>query len=106
MKDINIQIEKTLESIEKIEQAPVPHFFETRLKVRMEKQLLATNNNWLIVKKPVWVMASLAIFLCINIYVLSIHSTENTFAKHQTQQPATIENFAKDYQLSSGSFQY
>lgn len=105
MKTITTQINKTLESIDNIGQAETTPFFETRLKAKMEKQLL-TNSYGLIVKKPVWAIASLAAFLCINLYVLSIKKMDTAVAKNSTGQPATIENFAADYQLSTSTSPY
>jgi len=105
MKDIQMQIEKTLESIDNIEKINAPSFFETRLIARMEKQLLPSNINWLQFNKPVWVIASLTILLLINIYLIGYSKTE-TIAKHNHLQPSNLESFANDYHLNTHSSEY
>ena len=105
MKNIQFQIEKTLESIENIEKIDAPFFFETRLMARMENQLLPSAFNLLQIKKPFWVISSLSILLSINIYLIGFNKTE-TIAKHTHQQSSTIENFANDYHLNTNSSEY
>ena len=106
MKNIETQVNKTLESIDNIGQAEASAYFETRLRARMEKRLLQTNDSWFAVKKPVWAIVCLITFLCINIYLLNNNKAINTVARYQQTQPATIENFANDYQLSTTSTSY
>lgn len=106
MGNIETQINKTLESIDNIQQAEAPHFFETRLRAKMQKQLLTANSSWFSIKKPVWAIASLIVFLCVNVLMLSYNKTETIVAKHQQEQTPTIETFANDYQLLNSSSQY
>lgn len=104
MKNVQTQIEKALESIEHIEQATVPAFFETRLKAKMQKLLVETNDNWFAVKKPIWAVAFLLVFLCINVFMLSYSNSKSLVVEQQ--QPTTIEAFANDYLLLNNSSQY
>jgi len=105
MKDIDIKINQALESIEKIEQASVPNFFEARLRAKMEQRFIADKTSWIQIKKPVWIVASLVALLLINIYLLG-SETKTSIAKKHSEEPANIESFANDYQLNSNASQY
>ena len=105
MKDIDIKIQQTLESIENIGQASVPDFFETRLRARMEKQFIAKKASWIQIQKPVWIIASLTTLLFINIYLLG-SERKNIAVKSRHEEPANIGSFANDYQLDNNTSQY
>ncbi len=105
MKSIDIKIEQALESVENIEQANAPDFFETRLRAKMEKRFLVEKTNWMRIQKPVWIMASLIALLLMNVYLLSSERKIGG-AKRNSVEPANIEGFAKDYQLNENTSQY
>lgn len=92
---IQEEVEKTLNSLEGIKRAEPRPFFYTRLQAKMEQKLRPkARPNWSV--RPVYVFATLAIVLMLNVVTIV------TFTKssHQPQQNET-DNFAKTYGLDS-----
>lgn len=92
------QIELILNSINSIEQAKMPLFFETRLKAKMQNKM-GENNNWFYIKKPAFISIVLLIMLLVNVYLLSNTSREKNISKTETTQFNSIESINNDYQL-------
>ena len=93
------KINTVIDSIDDIKQAETPPFFETRLRAKMEQQLLKQNAAWFNVKKPIYIIASLVIFSSINLYLININANKNSSNNYGKIQPSTIESFTNDYQL-------
>jgi hypothetical protein len=92
-------LNKHLEAVENIKKIETSPFFYTRLKAKMEQENETLFLNWNI--KTTWAIASLAMLVCINSYMLfnQKNEKENTaFAK------PTIENFATAYNLNITSY--
>lgn len=68
--DIQQKVDETLKALDGIEQAKPNPFFYTRLKARMERELLQPKTvlGWTF--KPIYAYASLALVLSINIFTI------------------------------------
>jgi hypothetical protein len=69
--DIDKKVEETLKSLDGVNQAEPNPFYYTRLKARMEKELLQPKSVWGWTFKPLYVYASLAIVLLINVFTIA-----------------------------------
>jgi hypothetical protein len=91
-------IEKILQSLDGIGRADVPDFFYTRLQASMENELLQEPKRPFLLR-PVFLTACLLLILTINIFTLTqINYGHSSFNK---QVPATIETFAKEYNINN-----
>lgn len=93
----NNKIEKMLQSLEGTAKAAAPDFLYTRLKARMEKELL-TESPVFFLLQPAFLTACLAIVFAFNIVTL-INSKKHS--SHNGNGEANIESFAKEYNLNS-----
>ncbi len=88
------EIERTLQSLEGIQQAKPSPFFYTRLEAQLGKKIVKkTGWQW----RPVYAYAALVLVLLLNfatIYTLTHKSTQNT---------STADSFASEYGLNSVS---
>ncbi|WP_304236660.1 hypothetical protein [Jiulongibacter sediminis] len=88
------EIEKTLQLVDKIDKAEMPPFFYTRLKARMEKEIVANPKiAWLL--KPAFVIPLLAITIAINSLTIS------TLLQNRSADPSEKEAFINEYNLSA-----
>ncbi len=87
-KNINEEIRKTLAVIDNLKQAEMPDFFYTRLKARMEHQLL-TKPKLAWVFKPVFAVPTLALVVLLNVITVSqlVQNNKNL----TTEQSLAIE---------------
>lgn len=79
-----------LKSLEGIKMAEPKDFFYTRLTSRLSNE--QTQKDWVFPLKPVWMIASLAIFLLINTFILA-----EKYDANKVENQATIESFANAY---------
>jgi hypothetical protein len=100
---MNSKIDAIIDSINKIERAQPPAFFETRLKARMKKQFEMNHFYIFSFKKPAYVVAALFVLLCTNVYLLSNKPIEKNTFEVENHQSATIDTFNSDYQLINNS---
>lgn len=100
-KDINKLIEETLESFDKIQRAEPPPFFETRLKARMEKELLGKRMSNSFIAKPVWVLTVLATLFILNITVLN--NTKYLVEELAETSVTSVQGFAQEYNLDTNT---
>jgi len=84
-----------LDSLQQIKEAETDPFFYTRLKGRMERNILAS--DWSFALKPVWLVSLLILFLFINTFFLVTEVKQN---KETSGQNTTLQNFASGYDLS------
>jgi len=61
--------EQILNSLDNIERAEIPGFFYTRLKARMENEMVSTSRNRSWVFRPVFAFAALVLVILINVSV-------------------------------------
>ncbi len=90
------RIEKIMGSLDGMQKAAAPDFFYTRLQGKMQNQ---QEDKPFFMLRPVFIMAVLSIFLIVNIYSL----LEMKMSTARSAKPATIEAFAKAYDMNSGS---
>lgn len=96
-KKIEDEIEKTWQLGENLHRAEMPAFFYTRLKARMENELISSPKTaWLL--KPAFVVPILLLVLSINVLTVS------TFIKERKGKEAAVSSqkaFQNEYQLNT-----
>lgn len=92
--------EVILKSLDGIQPAEVPPFFYTRLKARMENELVRKKAP-AIFFRPAFLTASLSLFLVVNIIFLLMSQSHS--AERSEQKPPGIESFAEAYNLNTVS---
>jgi hypothetical protein len=93
------RIERIMESLDGMQPAAVPHFFYTRLKAKMQP---AEKKNSFLLLRPAFITAALAVFLLLNVFSLfTINKMPEQNISEQYTGPASIESFAKAYNLES-----
>ena len=97
MSQDNKKIEDILNSLHNINRAEAPQFFYTRLKARMENELLQKPRPSFLLR-PAFLTASLVIIFAINIITLKQSYRHEGSEKRES---ATIENFADYYNLTT-----
>jgi len=86
-----------LDSLQKIERAKAPDFFQTRLMARLEKEVLPQQFPlWQRVLKPVPVLALLGCLVILNLYTLGDMFFNKTIPEKQEEN---IAGFASEYNL-------
>jgi hypothetical protein len=92
-KNINEEISRTLAVTDNLKQTEMPDFFYTRLKARMEHQLIAKPKlAW--VFKPIFVVPTLAMVMLLNVITVS--------QLVQNKNNLTAEQYlAKEYSLDT-----
>lgn len=98
-KNIHQQVEDTLSSIEGMKRAEPDPFFATRALSRLEKQQPEVISP---VRRPVWLVATLCLFLAANIFLLT-HETKKTTGDVQSGETSSLQGFAKEYGLTTTS---
>jgi len=89
-----------LNSLNKMERAKAPDFFQTRLMVRLDKELLPQNVPvWQRMLKPLPVLALLGCLVVLNLFTLGdIFFNKNLPAQ---KEEASMAGFMNEYNLSS-----
>ena len=100
MDGINKKIESTLNSIDGLQRAEVPAFFHSRVQARLEKKLATTQEAWIPVRRPAWVIASLVLLLTANVFLLTQPKKASVAENTETN---TIQGFANSYGLTTSS---
>jgi hypothetical protein len=95
--DLHNNIEQSLSSLDGIKRAAAPDFFYTRLQARMEKEL--TTPAWIPFGKPVWLIATLLVFLVLN--TMMIKQSRLSKTNDSVNQVSSLQSFAAEYELSS-----
>jgi hypothetical protein len=83
--DIDKKVDETLKSLAGMNQAEPNPFYYTRLKARMERELLQPKTVWGWTFKPVYVYASLAIVLLINVFTIATINNKRSQPKDYVQ---------------------
>ena len=102
-RDNNNRIERILSSVDGLEKATAPDFFYSRLTGRMQRELDEKRRPFFVLR-PAFATAALSVLLVFNIVFLTQwnkHPAQDTTI--QPAKPATIETFAKAYDLDASS---
>lgn len=91
------RIENIMQSLSGIKPAVAPDFFYTRLKGKLQMP----EEKALFVLRPAFITAMLSIFLILNLFsLLDLNKTEIKNSSGTGTNSATIESFAKAYNLT------
>lgn len=93
--------DRILNSLDGIQKARVPDFFYTRLTGRMQQEWQPERKIFFMLR-PAFVMAALSLVLILNLVSLTGLSGAHRVDKqppHEAGKPASIESFAKAYNL-------
>jgi hypothetical protein len=93
-----------MESLGGIQPAVAPDFFYTRLKGKMQP---AAEKKTIFILRPAFITTALSIFLIVNVFsLLVMNKTSKQDFSVQSNRPATIESFAKAYDLNGSESVY
>lgn len=97
----NSKIEDILNSLDGSQKIKAPDFFYTRLKARMERELLpaAAKRPWIL--RPAYAIGILLLVLGINAAVL-LRGTDNT----ETTTDDSMQTIASEYSLNDNTILY
>lgn len=91
-------VDEHLRSMQGMTETGTDEFFFTRLKARMERE--HNSAGWSLPLKPVWAVATLALLLAVNGFMLS---QQVKTKKQQAPNTASIQRFAESYDQSLSS---
>ena len=98
----NERIEKIMGSLDGVHKAEAPDFFYTRLSGKM--QINEEDRKPFFLLRPAFITTVLSVLLIINVIsLLKIDKTAEQYSTAKADKPATIESFAKAYNLNTGS---
>ena len=90
-----------MESLRGIQPAAAPDFFYARLKGKMQP---AEEKKTFFMLRPAFITTALSLFLIVNVFsLLNINKEQKQHFSLQNKKPATIESFAKAYDLNTES---
>lgn len=97
-----MRVESIMKSLGGIQPAVAPDFFYTRLKGKMQPQ---AEKKIFFMLRPAFITAALSVFFVINVFsLLNINKEQKQhFSLQNNSKPATIESFAKAYDLNTES---
>ena len=105
-RDKENRIDRILTSVDGLEKAAAPDFFYTRLTGRMQRELGEKRRPFFVLR-PAFATAALSILLVVNIIFLTQWNKQLAQdSQAQPSKPATIESFAKAYNLDASSSLY
>ena len=102
-RDLEGREERIMTSVDGLQKATAPDFFYTRLKGRMQREMDEKRKPFFVLR-PAFATAALSVVLVFNIIFLAQLNTKP--AKDTTvksENPATIESFAKAYNMDASS---
>jgi hypothetical protein len=95
------RVESIMESLAGIQPVAAPDFFYTRLKGKMQPQ---EEPKTFFLLRPAFITAVLSIFLMVNIFsLLTMNKSPKQPISLQNDKSATIESFARAYDLNAES---
>ena len=104
-RDRESRINRIMSSADGLEKAAAPDFFYTRLTGRMQRELYEKRKPFFVLR-PAFATAALSVLLIVNIIFLTQWNTKpakDTDTTTQPGKPATIESFAKAYDMDASS---
>ena len=96
--------EQILNSLDGCERASVPDFFYTRLKARMEKEMVAPARRPLL--RPAYVLAGLILILFINVAVVWMSGDQTEPATASAETETSQQTLASEYSLNDNYLTY
>ena len=103
MKNIDQNIEETLNSLDGLQKAEAPVFFHTRVNARLEKKLTSQSSQWLPIQQPVWMIAALILLLTANVFLLANLSNKNANTNNSIAKTSNLQGFASSYGLTTST---
>ncbi len=101
----NKRTEEILSSLDGIKRASAPEFFYTRLKARMEKELLpAARRSGLL--KPAFALPLLALILAVNAFVIFAKDGSEGVESQNLNEREILQSIAAEYNPSDMSSLY
>jgi hypothetical protein len=98
------RIQSIMNSIGGIQPAAAPDFFYTRLKGKMQP---VEENKTFFILRPAFITAVLSLFFIVNVFsLLNMNKEPKQHFSLQNSKPATIESFAKAYDLNTAESVY
>lgn len=92
----NNRIDEVLGSLDNVQRAKAPDFFYTRLKARMEKELVAEpRKSWVL--RPVYILGVLLVVLAVNAAIIFKGSSTET----SPSDTETMQSIASEYRINS-----
>lgn len=101
--NMNNEIEATLNSLDNVSGAEASPYFYTRLEARLQQRKAMATEGFFqkILQRPAIAVSMLTVFLVLNIIALkSINSTNNF---QQAKASSSLQNFAMEYNMNTGS---
>ncbi len=98
-KDRNTRIEEILNSLDNTQRAAAPDFFYTRLKARMESELL-TKSRKPVFLRPAYILGALFLVLAVNAAVILKGNTPNTI-ETVSSDTDVIQSIAAEYRINT-----
>lgn len=93
--------DRILKSLNGLKKAEAPDFFYTRLKGRMQLELVPESRPFL---RPVWLSTTLVLLLLVNVFsVLKLNHPDVKLKDQSVEKPASLESFADAYNLNTTS---
>ena len=97
--------EDILNSLDGIKRASAPDFFYSRLRARMERQLIPDNRSgWIL--RPVYAIIALFVILLINAAVLLKDSQETNNSLASTTDTESMQSMAAEYRVNDAGSIY
>lgn len=93
-------IESMLNSLDGMQRAETKPFFATRVLVRLEKET-ETKSSWMLVRKPVLVIAVLSFFFAMNIFLIVQQVKQSKMAT--VGETSSLQSFVNEYHLNSNN---
>ena len=102
-KDNKSRVDRVMASLDGLEKITAPDFFYTRLMGRMQSEL-ESNRKPSLILRPAFITTVLSIALVINIaFLTQQNKPANQNAVTNSGKPASLESFAKAYNLDAAS---
>jgi hypothetical protein len=91
-------LDEHLQSLDGMKEAGTDDFFYTRLRARMQRELV--RDNWSFPLKPVWIVGTMTLLLAINVFMLS----QQLKVKSTTSAAgSSLQGFAESYDQAISS---
>jgi hypothetical protein len=91
-------VDEHLHSLEGMQDTGTDDFFYTRLRARMQRELV--QDNWNFPLKPVWIVGTMTLLLAINVFMLSQQFKEKSTTPAAS---SSLQGFAESYDQSISS---
>ena len=95
--------DKILNSLQGLQKAPAPDFFYTRLLGRMQAETEPETRPFFLLR-PAFITTALSLVFIVNIFSLTqMKGPQQQKETISSNQPATIESFARAYNMETAS---